>query len=158
MNQIDFGEMALFIAARSTCLRRRYGAVIVDPKSKHIINTGLNGAPSGKDHCIETKWCLREELNIPSGKDYLLCKSVHAEANAIIRAGGRDCNGAHLYIAGFEVKTGLPVVKPVPCFQCTKMIINSHIDKVFLYNGRNLLELDIDALYEKYIVDLFNGT
>jgi dCMP deaminase len=156
MDATDFGELAYFLAARSTCLRRRYGAVIVDPVSKHIISTGINGSPTGKEHCTDKQWCLREELNIPPGSDYLLCTSIHAEANAIIRAGMRDTTGSYLYIAGFEVKTSLPVVKPTPCFQCTKMIINAHISKVFLYNKRNVIEVDIDLLYDQYVQDLFN--
>jgi len=156
MDSKDFGELALFWAARSTCLRRRYAAVIVDPKTKHIISTGINGAPSGKEHCTEKKWCLREELKIPSGKDYLLCKSIHAEANAILRAGQRDTLGSHMYLSWLEVSTGLPITKPLPCFQCTKMIINAGIDRVFMYNGKNVIEVDIHALYDKYVQDLFN--
>ena len=156
MDSKDFGELALFWAARSTCLRRRYAAVIVDPKTKHIISTGINGAPSGKEHCIEKNWCFREELKIPPGERYELCTSIHSEQNAIIRAGQRDTIGSHMYLAGIEVSTGLPIVKPLPCFLCTKMIINAGIEKVFLYNGKNVIEVNISELYDNYVKDLFN--
>lgn len=156
MQPTDFGELALFWAKQSTCLRRRYATIIVDPITKHIVSTGINGAPSSKEHCTEKQWCLRNELKIPSGERYECCLSLHSEQNAILRAGQRDTIGCHMYIAGIEVETGLPVVKPIPCFLCTKMIINAHIEKVFMYNGRNVIEVDIDKLYDKYVQELYN--
>lgn len=155
MDQVDFGELALFWAKRSTCLRRKYACIIVDSLTKHIISTGINGAPTGQDHCTDKQWCLREELHIPRGERYECCCSLHSEQNAIIRAGMNAVTGADMYIAGIEVSTNLPVVKPLPCFLCTKMIINARIGRVFLYNGKNIIEVDIQKLYNQYIQDLF---
>lgn len=156
MDATYFGELAMVAATQSTCIRRKFGAVIVDPITKQIISVGFNGSPSGKEHCADINWCLRNELEIPAGERYEVCRSLHGEMNAILRAGQRDTVGAHMYIAGFEVTTGLPVTKPLPCFLCTKMIINAHISKVFLYNKRNVIEVDIDLLYDQYVQDLFN--
>ena len=156
MNHEYFGKMAMLAAEQSTCLRRRFGAVIVDPKTKHPISTGFNGSPAGKEHCTDLGWCLRNELDIPAGERYECCRSCHAEQNALIRAGGRDTYGAYIYIAGFDAETKLPVVKPQPCFLCTKMIINAHIRKVMLYSGTRIIELDINKLYDIYIQELLD--
>ena len=83
---------------RSTCLRRKYGAIIV--KNDEILSTGYNGAPRGRVNCSELGYCNREQLNIPSGQRYELCRSVHAEANAIISAARRDMIGGTLYLVG----------------------------------------------------------
>ena len=74
MNQHQFFmDVAKACARQSTCLRRRYGAVIIDPKTRHILSTGYNGQPSGKEHCTDKGWCLRDELNIPQGERYEIC-------------------------------------------------------------------------------------
>ena len=88
------------VAARSTCLRRRYGAVIVN--NDEIIATGYNGAPRGEPNCIDRGFCKREELNVPKGERYELCVAVHAEQNAIISAARRDMIGGTIYIVGLE--------------------------------------------------------
>ena len=89
---------------RSTCLRRKYGAIIV--KNDEILSTGYNGAPRGRVNCSELGYCNREQLNIPSGQRYELCRSVHAEANAIISAARRDMIGGTLYLVGRDAATG----------------------------------------------------
>ena len=83
---------------RSTCRRRLYGAIIV--RADEIISTGYNGAPRGRRNCVDLGYCVRQQLQIPSGERYELCRSVHAEANAIISASRRDCLGATLYLVG----------------------------------------------------------
>ena len=81
-------DIADTVCKRSTCLRRKYGAIIV--RNDEIISTGYNGAPRGRKNCDDLKFCLRESLSVPSGQRYELCRSVHAEANAIISAARRD--------------------------------------------------------------------
>ena len=90
-------DIAETVAERSTCLRRCYGAIIVN--NDEIISTGYNGAPRGRKNCIDLGRCIREELKIPSGERYELCRSVHAEQNCIISASRRDMLGATLYLA-----------------------------------------------------------
>ena len=113
---------------RSTCLRRKYGAIIV--RNDEIISTGYNGAPRGRKNCSDLGRCTREELNIPSGQRYELCRSVHAEANAIISASRRDMMGATLYLAGRDAKTGELLHDTTSCSMCRRLIINSGITKV----------------------------
>jgi dCMP deaminase len=114
-----FMKITHLVAERSTCLRRRVGAVIV--KEKRIISTGYNGAPKGLAHCLETG-CLREKLGIPSGERHELCRGAHAEQNAIIQAagGGTSMEGATMYCTNS------------PCASCTKMIINAGIRRLVL--------------------------
>lgn len=129
-----FMGMAKLTSQRSTCLRRKVGAVIV--KDKHIIATGYNGAPRGLSHCAELGGCLREELNVPSGQRHELCRALHAEQNAIIQAAtlGQSIEGASIYITH------------QPCSICSKMIINAGIDRIVVDEGypdelaTNLLE------------------
>lgn len=116
------------ILARSTCLRRKYGAVIV--KEDEIISTGYNGAPRGRMNCCDLGYCYREEHNIPSGERYELCRSVHAEANAIISAPRRHTIGATLYLAGHDGKTGHILDHVTSCSMCRRMIINAGIETV----------------------------
>ena len=118
-----FMMMAVLTSTRSTCLRRRVGAVIV--KDKHIIATGYNGAPRGLSHCTDTGKCIREELNIPSGERHELCRALHAEQNAIIQAAtlGQSIEGATIYIT------------TQPCIICAKMIINSGIKRIVIKEG-----------------------
>jgi len=113
---------------RSTCLRRRYGAIIV--LNDEIISTGYNGAPRGRANCVDLGVCTREELNIPSGERYELCRSVHAEANAIISASRRDCIGATLYLVGRTYKDNELVHDATPCSMCRRLIINAGIKEV----------------------------
>lgn len=119
-------NIALAVAMRSTCLRRKYGAVIV--KDDRIISTGYNGAALGEQNCTDVGLCLREEQNIPHGERYELCQAVHAEANAILNADPADMIGATLYLAGWE--NGKIIPRPVPCDMCARLIRNARIGKV----------------------------
>ena len=112
------------VLARSTCLRRKYGAVIV--KDDEIISTGYNGAPRGAKNCCDIGYCYRENEHIPHGERYEACMSVHAEANAIISASRRDMLGSTLYLVGFEAD-GSPVEDIAPCFMCQRLILNAGI-------------------------------
>lgn len=120
------------VAARSTCLRRKYGAVIV--QDDEIVSTGYNGAPRGRVNCSDLGHCTREALNIPAGERYELCRSVHAEANAIISAARKDTIGATLYLFGRDAKTNEILHKPECCSMCKKTIINAGILKVVVAN------------------------
>ena len=117
-----FMAIAELVSTRSTCLRRKVGAVIV--KNKRILATGYNGAPTGIKHCEETG-CLREKLNVPSGQRHELCRGLHAEQNAIIQAAyhGVEINGSEIYCTN------------LPCIICTKMIINAGIKKIYYKEG-----------------------
>ncbi len=123
-------DIARSVARRSTCMRRRFGAVIV--KNDQIISTGYNGAPRKTTNCIDLGVCARKNLNIPSGQNYELCRAVHAEMNAIIHASRLDMVGADLYLAGFDAETGKPVLYPEPCLLCRRVIINAGITRVIL--------------------------
>ena len=121
-------DIADAVSERSTCLRRKYGAIIV--RNDEIISTGYNGAPRGRQNCTDLGRCTRDELNIPSGERYELCRSVHAEANAIISAARRDTMAATLYLAGRSAKTGEILHDTTSCSMCRRMIINAGIEKV----------------------------
>ena len=115
---------------RSTCLRRKYGAIIV--KNDEILSTGYNGAPRGRVNCSELGYCNREQLNIPSGQRYELCRSVHAEANAIISASRRDMVGSTLYLVGKDAQTGALLGDATSCAMCRRQVINAGISKVVI--------------------------
>ena len=121
-------DIAETVCKRSTCLRRLYGAIIV--LNDEIIATGYNGAPRGRANCVDLGKCLRDEMHIPSGQRYELCRSVHAEANAIISAARKDCIGATLYLAGLNAKTGEILTDTTSCSMRRRMIINAGIEKV----------------------------
>lgn len=128
-----FIGIAKAVAARATCLRRRYGAVIT--KDNIIVSTGYNGAPSGMKDCLEVGKCTRKELQIPHGERYELCHSVHAEANAIIRASVDELRGATIYIAGNDSDDNECLSEP--CMMCKRMILNAGIAKAVYSDGRN---------------------
>lgn len=123
-------DIAETVAERGTCLRRNYGAIIV--KNDEIISTGYVGAPRGRKNCKDLGKCIRQELGIPRGERYEMCRSVHAEANAIISAARRDMIGADMYLAGLEVDTGELVANSCSCAMCKRMIINAGITRVFV--------------------------
>ena len=125
-----FMNIAKAVSLRSTCLRRKYGAIIV--KDKIIVATGYNGSPSGKENCCDRGTCKREELKIPSGKNYELCESVHAEANAIIHCDAEKMKGADIYIYGTNADGSIASGKP--CLMCRRMIINAGIENVFYFD------------------------
>ena len=128
-----FFNIAEEVGKRSTCLRRRYGAIIV--KDKIIVSTGYNGSPRGEANCIDTGLCERERLHIPKGERYELCVSVHGEANAIINADPLKMQGATIYIVGINVADG-SFASGAPCLMCRRMIKNAQIANV-IYRDTN---------------------
>lgn len=123
-------DIADSVLERSTCLRRKYGAIIV--RNDEIISTGYNGAPRGRRNCSDLGHCTRESLRIPSGEHYELCRSVHAEANAIISASRRDMIGASIYLVGRDARTGELLHDAMSCSMCKRQIINAGIDRVVI--------------------------
>lgn len=126
-----FIGIAKAVSTRATCLRRKYGAVIT--KDNIIVSTGYNGAPSGMKDCLDVGKCTRKELRIPHGERYELCHSVHAEANAIIRASADELRGSTIYISGAD--HGSSECLSEPCMMCKRMILNSRIAKVVYSDG-----------------------
>ena len=124
-------DIAQTVAERGTCLRRNYGAIIVN--NDEIVSTGYVGAPRGRQNCSDLGRCIRQEMNIPRGERYELCRSVHAEANAIISAPRKDMLGATLYLAGFE--NGEPILNAQPCVICRRLIKNAGIETVINNSG-----------------------
>jgi dCMP deaminase len=127
-----FIEIAKVVSSRATCLRRRYGAIIV--KDRVIISTGYNGSPRGMKNCIDTGKCIRQEKNIPSGERYELCEAVHAEQNALLNAPPDRMKDSTIYIAGFEEDQSFADGRP--CKLCDRMIKNAQIKNV-IYLGKN---------------------
>lgn len=145
MNRIDkenyYLDIAETVLERSTCLRRRYGAIIV--QHDEIVSTGYNGAPRGRKNCMDLGYCAREAMNVPSGQRYELCRSVHAEMNAIISAARRDAIGSTLYLAGREAKNGELLHDATSCSMCRRLIINAGIERVVIRNT----ELDYSVIH-----------
>ncbi|MDI6713137.1 MAG: cytidine/deoxycytidylate deaminase family protein [Anaerosomatales bacterium] len=112
-----FMGLAAHVAGRSTCLRRKTGAVLV--KDKRILSTGYNGAPSGLEHC-ESAGCLRERLAVPSGSNHELCRGIHAEQNAVVQAArhGIAIEGAAIYCTH------------QPCVMCAKILLNAGVVEI----------------------------
>lgn len=129
---LDIAEVVL---ERGTCLRRNMGAIIVN--NDEIVATGYTGAPRGRQNCVDLGTCTREKLNIPKGQRYELCRSVHAEANAIISASRNDTMGATLYLACHDAKTEELFGEVEPCAMCKRMIINAGIDTVIVRKTRD---------------------
>lgn len=127
-----FINIAKAVSTRATCLRRTYGAVIT--KNNAIVSTGYNGAPAGMKDCLDAGKCTRKELRIPHGERYELCHSVHAEANAIMRASMEELHGSTIYIAGIE-PGGVECVSE-PCMMCKRMILNAGVKRVVYANGK----------------------
>lgn len=138
-----FLEIAKAVSARSTCLRRQYGAVIV--KDEVIVSTGYNGAPRGEANCVDTGRCERERLRVPKGERYELCVAVHAEQNAIINADPAKMQGATIYIAGCN--TDKTPASGKPCLLCRRMIRNAMIAKVvYIEADGSVVERDTQDL------------
>ena len=123
-------DIAETVLERATCLRRVYGAIIV--KNDEIISTGYNGAPRGRRNCVDMGYCTREALMVPRGERYELCRSVHAEANAIISAARRDMVGATLYLVGRNAQTKELLGDATSCSMCRRIIINAGIVRVVI--------------------------
>lgn len=112
-----FMEMAYVVSKRSTCLRRKVGAILV--KDKHILSTGYNGAPKGLNHCEEVG-CLRKKTNVPSGERHEICRGLHAEQNAIIQSA----------VFGVSIKNSSLYCTNTPCVVCSKMLINAGVKEI----------------------------
>ncbi len=137
-------DIAETVIERGTCVRRNFGAIIV--KNDEIISTGYVGAPRGRKNCCDIGKCIREELNIPRGTRYELCRSVHAEANAIISASRKDMMGATLYLACRDYKTGELVAGTSCCSMCKRMVINAGIEKVVIRDDKdNYRTIDVSS-------------
>jgi len=128
-------DLAEAVAQRGTCLRRLYGAVIV--KDDEVISTGYVGAPRGRANCSDLGVCVRMKLGVPRGERYELCRSVHAEANAIISASRDKMLGSSLYLVGTEVATGAYVANSCSCSMCKRMIINAGIERVYIRDSKD---------------------
>ena len=122
-------DLAETVSKRSTCLRRSYGAVIV--KNDEVVSTGYVGAPRGRKNCSDMGYCVRQQLGIPRGERYELCRSVHAEANAIISASRDQMINSTLYLTGVE-PDGSYVSNSCCCGMCKRMVINAGISTVVI--------------------------
>ncbi|MBR2444840.1 MAG: cytidine deaminase [Clostridia bacterium] len=127
-------DIAETVSERSTCIRRRFGAIVV--KNDTIVSTGYNGAPRGRKNCNELGSCQRDKLGIPKGERYELCRSVHAEANAIIAASREQMLGATLYMCCTDPQTGEIIGGMNSCMMCKRQIINAGIERVIIRNTK----------------------
>lgn len=130
--------IAALVAGRSTCLRRKTGAVLV--KDKRILSTGYNGAPSGLVHCEEAG-CVRERLAVPSGSNHELCRGIHAEQNAVVQAArhGIAIEGAAIYCTH------------QPCVLCAKILLNAGVSEI-VYAEPYPDELAEELLHESGVI------
>ena len=128
-------DIAETVAERSTCLRKKYGAIIV--KNDSIVSTGYNGAPRGRKNCTDLGVCMRDKLGIPRGERYELCRAVHSEANAIIAAPREQMLGATLYMVGVDAKSGELLRDTNSCMMCKRMVINAGIATVIIRTGED---------------------
>lgn len=141
-------DIAETVLERGTCIRRNYGAIIV--KNDQIVSTGYVGAPRGRKNCSDLGTCVRSQLNIPRGTRYELCRSVHAEANAIIHAPREQMIDATMYLVGKEYETGEYIENANSCAMCKRMIINAGIKRVVIRNSKT----KFTALYvEDWVVN-----
>ena len=134
-NKINYYlDIAETVLQRGTCTRRNYGAIIV--KNDEIISTGYVGAPRGRKNCCDLGYCVREKLNIPRGERYEMCRSVHAEANAIISAARDKMIDSTMYLVGKEVSDGSYIKNSNSCSMCKRMIINAGIATVVIRDSK----------------------
>lgn len=143
MGRIDkenyYLDIAQTVLERSTCAKAHYGALIV--RNDEIVSTGYNGAPRGRADCIDIGYCVRDRLNIPDGQRYELCRSVHAEANAIISAARSECIGGTIYLAGQDAETGECIENLRPCPACRRMIINAGLSKIVIRTAKDKYDI-----------------
>jgi len=123
-------DIAEVVSKRCTCLRRHYGAVIV--KADEVISTGYVGAPRGRKNCTDLNTCIREERKIGRGERFELCRSIHAEANAIISAPRKDMIGSTMYMVGIDAATMDYTKNANSCAMCKRLIINAGIEEVIV--------------------------
>lgn len=129
-------DIAEVVSKRCTCLRRHYGAIIV--KNDEVLSSGYVGAPRGRKNCTDLKSCIREKLMIPRGERYELCRSVHAEANAIISAARDEMLSSDLYLVGIDAKTGEYIENANSCSMCKRLMINAGINRVYIRDTKDL--------------------
>lgn len=141
-------DIAETVSERGTCLRRNFGAIIV--KNDQIVSTGYVGAPRARRNCSDMGVCLREKLEIPRGQRYEMCRSVHAEANAIIHASRNDMLDSTLYLVGREMSTGGYVENAMPCAMCKRMIINAGITNVIIRDTRDTFR---NVVIDEWIIE-----
>ena len=140
-------DIAQTVAERCTCMRKRYGAIIV--KNDVILSTGYNGAPRGRKNCSDLGYCMRDNLGIPRGERYELCRSVHAEANAIIAASREQMLGATLYMVCVNSKTGELEPGTSSCMMCKRQVINAGIANVVVRDDKeNYRIIDVNEWIE----------
>lgn len=132
-------DIAETVLERATCLRRVYGAIIV--KNDEIISTGYNGAPRGRRNCVDMGYCTREAMKIPRGERYELCRSVHAEANAIISAARRDMVGGDIYLVGKDARTGELLSDATSCSMCRRLVINAGLKRIIIRKNKEEFEI-----------------
>lgn len=144
-------DIAETVLERATCLRRVYGAIIVN--NDEIISSGYNGAPRGRKNCVDMGYCTRELAKVPRGERYELCRSVHAEANAIISAARRDMVGGTLYLAGRDAQTGQLLGDATSCSMCRRQVINAGLEKVVI--RRTKTEFDVVRVSDWIVEDDF---
>ena len=128
-------DIAQTVAERATCLRRMFGAIIV--KNDTIISTGYNGAPRGRKNCSDLGYCMRDKLNIPRGERYEMCRSVHAEANAIIAAPRDQMLGSTLYMVCVNAQTKELEPATSSCMMCKRQVINAGIERVVVRDTKD---------------------
>src|SRR3989339_1045147 len=146
-------NIAREVSRRSTCLRRWFGAVIV--KNDQIISTGYAGAARGAVNCCDIGVCPRQQAQIPRGERYELCRSVHAEMNAIIHASRADMLDSTLYLAGIDASDGSIVENARPCKICARLIINAGIKTVkVLDKDGSTVEIDVEDFIKNEQLDL----
>ncbi len=138
MNRVDkinyYLDIAEAVAERGTCLRNNYGSVIV--KNDEVISTGYTGAPRGRKNCLDLGFCMRKKCEMPSGKGYERCRSVHSEQNAIISASRNEMIGATLYLVGVNKRNGEYVNDNEPCSFCKRMLINAGVKDVYMRDSK----------------------
>ena len=140
-------DIAQTVSERATCIRRRFGAIIV--KNDVIVSTGYNGAPRGRKNCSDIGSCMRDTLNIPRGERYELCRSIHAEANAIIAAAREQMIGADLYMACTDPADGSIVPNTCSCMMCKRQVINAGIARVIVREDKeNYTVYDVEDWIE----------
>lgn len=132
-------DIAETVLERSTCIRRKFGAIIV--KHDEIISTGYAGAPRGRKNCNDLNYCTRDKLGVPKGQRYELCRSVHAEQNAILSAARADMIDATLYLACHDARTDQLDGEVEPCSMCKRLIINAGIKQVIVRQTRDAYKI-----------------
>ena len=139
-------DIAEAVSERGTCLKRRYGAVIVNNDA--IISTGYVGAPRGRKNCCDLNSCIRIKLNVPRGTNYDICRSIHAENNAVIQAGRDKCIGGTLYLVGIDIDTGEYTKNANCCTMCKRVIINAGIKEVIIRDSKTQYRIiDVEKEY-----------